>query len=77
MCDSHEIRGNDMDMKATAQRYMQLLNEYEAVRGAWADMQAGTPADKIAELEGEMNQLRAQVIYTGETLANMVLRDGY
>lgn len=26
-----------MDMKATAQRYLQLLNEYEAVRGAWAD----------------------------------------
>ncbi|MDP1086124.1 hypothetical protein Q6245_27545 [Klebsiella pneumoniae] len=40
-----------MDMKATAQRYMQLLNEYEAVRGAWADMQAGTPADKSRSLK--------------------------
>jgi len=64
-----------MDMQATAQRYMNLLKEYEDVRGRWADLQAGTPAAKIRELEGEMNRLRAQVIYTGERLAQMVLDD--
>jgi len=64
-----------MDMKATAERYMQLLQEYEDVRGRWANLLAGATADEIEALEGEMNQLRAQVIYTGERLANMVLAD--
>lgn len=63
------------DMQAVARRYMQLLNEYEDARGAWANLLAGEPAARIDELEGEMNQLRAQVIYTGERLANMVLAD--
>jgi len=65
-----------MDMQAMAQRYMQLLGEYEDARGAWADLPPETPEEAIKEAEGEMNQLRAQVMSAGERLAEMVLADG-
>lgn len=63
------------DMQAMAQRYMQLLGEYEDARGAWADLPADTPEAVIREAEGEVNQLRAQVMSAGERLAEMVLND--
>ncbi len=64
------------DMQALARRYMQLLNEYEDARGAWADLPPETPEAEIREAEGEVNQLRAQVMSAGERLADMVLDDG-
>jgi len=64
------------DMQAVAQRYMQLLGEYEDARGAWADLPFDAPAAVIREAEGEVNQLRAQVMSAGERLAEMVLNNG-